>query len=223
MKMDRSKSAQRQMDNRRSVGVPTRAELDKSRRTAAQMRTEKLCKGCDRTLPLAEFHRDSSKKNIDGRRSKCASCERERQASGRRAKGMQFRGSPVLFPSRNPIDAQIQRSLESARDRSRDRGQEFTLTAGFVSDLLKSHARCAITNRAFDFSPPSDGTHFNRDRFSIDRIDSSRGYTPDNVQLVTVAANMAKNSMSTEQLVDLAVDIARHAGFEVTAPKRTLH
>lgn len=38
---------------------------------------------------------------------------------------------------------------------------------------------------------------------SIDRIDSTKGYTRDNVQLVTVAANQMKNDLTTVELIDL--------------------
>jgi len=39
---------------------------------------------------------------------------------------------------------------------------------------------------------------------SIDRIDSSRGYSDDNVQIVCLQYNMAKNHWTDEQLLDLA-------------------
>ena len=35
--------------------------------------------------------------------------------------------------------------------------------------------------------------------FSIDRIDSSKGYTPDNVQLISTWVNRAKNNLSEKE------------------------
>lgn len=219
----KSRNAERQMAQRRRESVPTRAELDQKRRTMAQTRSQKACNTCGETKPLSEFYKDASKKNLDGHRYSCKICEAARQNARREAKGVVLRGKNWLHPSSSPLDAQISKSLEYARKRSRERGNTCDLDAEFLLDMLRKHPRCAVTNRAFDLSPPSDGAHFNRDRFSIDRIDSSRGYTKDNVQLVTVAANMAKNTMSNEQLVDLAVDITRHAGYDVVTRKRTLH
>ena len=38
---------------------------------------------------------------------------------------------------------------------------------------------------------------------SIDRIDSTKGYSKDNVQLVCMAANQMKNDLSMEELTSL--------------------
>ena len=39
--------------------------------------------------------------------------------------------------------------------------------------------------------------------FSIDRIDSSKGYTPDNVQLIATWVNRAKNNLSEKDFIYL--------------------
>lgn len=47
---------------------------------------------------------------------------------------------------------------------------------------------------------------------SIDRIDSAKGYTRDNVQLVTMAANQMKNDLTIDELVDMCKRIIEVAG-----------
>lgn len=44
--------------------------------------------------------------------------------------------------------------------------------------------------------------------WSIDRIDSSKGYEPDNVQLVDKRINMAKGSMDQEDFISLCISVA---------------
>lgn len=46
--------------------------------------------------------------------------------------------------------------------------------------------------------------------WSIDRIDSNRGYEPDNVQLVDKRVNMMKGAMKQEDFIDLCVAIAEN-------------
>lgn len=45
-------------------------------------------------------------------------------------------------------------------------------------------------------------------RASLDRIDSSKGYTPDNIQFVSFMANMAKNRFSDEELLRFCQAVA---------------
>lgn len=47
---------------------------------------------------------------------------------------------------------------------------------------------------------------------SIDRIDSAKGYTRDNVQLVTMAANQMKNDLTIDELVGMCKRIIEVAG-----------
>lgn len=44
---------------------------------------------------------------------------------------------------------------------------------------------------------------------SLDRIDSSKGYTKDNIQFVTMFANYAKNSFTHDEMIQCCVQIAK--------------
>lgn len=48
---------------------------------------------------------------------------------------------------------------------------------------------------------------------SIDRIDSKRGYTRSNIQIVSSTINRAKMDLSDEEFIQLCVDVARHNGY----------
>jgi hypothetical protein len=46
--------------------------------------------------------------------------------------------------------------------------------------------------------------------FSIDRKDSSKGYTDNNVQWVGVSVNTAKSNLLDEDFIDMCVSVANH-------------
>ena len=49
--------------------------------------------------------------------------------------------------------------------------------------------------------------------YSLDRIDSTKGYTPDNIQVISRLANMMKNNASEQELISFAKGVlAVHQG-----------
>jgi len=81
----------------------------------------------------------------------------------------------------------------AAKRRANKKQIEFDLSEQFITELLrKQNNKCAITQIEFDTLKE----YSNRTRpfaISIDRIDSLKGYTGDNVRLVCVAVNYALN------------------------------
>ena len=63
---------------------------------------------------------------------------------------------------------------------------------------------CAITHSSMTHIA---GKGRQRDNVSIDRIDSSLGYTKDNIQLVRYAVNMMKHELSMEEFIELAREV----------------
>ena len=80
------------------------------------------------------------------------------------------------------------------------RDYEFNLTIEFLWELFeKQNKLCAISGVPISLFPDS-----NRSRSqtaSVDRIDSSKGYTIDNVQWVHKRINRLKNILNTDELV----------------------
>jgi hypothetical protein len=75
---------------------------------------------------------------------------------------------------------------------------EFDLSEQFIIELLhKQNNKCALTKIEFDILKikKSKTRPF---AMSIDRIDSSKGYTKDNVRLVCVAVNLALNEFGED-------------------------
>lgn len=80
------------------------------------------------------------------------------------------------------------------------RGYEFDLTMEQVWELYeKQNRRCALSNLEIKFFPDYNLAH--KHTVSIDRINSQKGYTIDNIQLVHKVVNQMKNIFDTEEFV----------------------
>lgn len=75
---------------------------------------------------------------------------------------------------------------------ARKRGHEFSLTRDFVLGLLQNATTCPYTGVPFDYALLSKGTR-NPWAPSLDRIDSTKGYVPGNVEITSVWWNTAKS------------------------------
>lgn len=87
------------------------------------------------------------------------------------------------------------------------RGIHYDLTI----DLLEAFFiiqdwKCAVTNIPFDFSTMQGMRPFGP---AIDRKDSSRGYTADNIQIVCNIYNYGKNKFTHQDVVDFAIALLK--------------
>jgi hypothetical protein len=108
---------------------------------------------------------------------------------------------------RATINGRSLQLLDNARLRAERLGLPFDLSRDWIAERLGG--KCALTGRSFDLSRPSDGVRANPGAPSLDRKENSKGYTKDNVRLVTVHANVARNEFSDTDLLTLAHDIIR--------------
>ncbi len=99
--------------------------------------------------------------------------------------------------------------LIRARSRAKERGLEFDLEIEDI--LIPSH--CPILNTPLEVNSPK--REFS---ISIDRIDSSRGYTKDNIWIISGKANVMKNNASLEELRKFAI-----WALDFTSNIETLH
>ena len=86
------------------------------------------------------------------------------------------------------------------------RGIEWDLSIDDVADLmLAQDKKCALTGWDIEF--PESG-HSQAAPASIDRIDSSRGYLPGNVQLLVRHVNMMKQAYDNDYFVMVCKAVA---------------
>lgn len=97
-----------------------------------------------------------------------------------------------------------------AAKRAKAAGRELSLDVQNITGRI-AKGRCEATGLAFDMSPGPDKHHANPWAPSLDRRDSAKGYTTENVQVVCAAYNYAKSEWSADVLLRLAraiVDIS---------------
>ncbi len=83
------------------------------------------------------------------------------------------------------------------------RSIEVSITIDYISELFDSQrGRCALTGQSIGFGHSGrHGQPFKETTASLDRIDSAKGYIPENVQWVHKDVNMLKADMSEEKFV----------------------
>lgn len=90
------------------------------------------------------------------------------------------------------------RMHQRAKQRCRTSGREFDIQ---VSDIVIPDT-CPILGTPLNMNSGRSGAY--RNSPSLDRIDSTRGYTKDNIQVISQQANAMKHAASKEQLVKFA-------------------
>lgn len=100
--------------------------------------------------------------------------------------------------------SQFRRHYLSAGQRARKKGMDFTITLRDLKAIWdKQEGKCVYTHLPMLDLPSTTNKRVKEPmRASLDRIDSSRGYTPDNVQWVTLICQFAKNCFPEKQVVD---------------------
>lgn len=91
--------------------------------------------------------------------------------------------------------------LRGVKTRAKKKGLDIDLTEEFLRVLLedKQNGLCAIINTPIVVKHPNDETTL-FDSASLDRIDSTKGYTKDNVQWVMLGVNYMKMKFSDDEL-----------------------
>jgi hypothetical protein len=98
--------------------------------------------------------------------------------------------------------------FSNARSRAAKKGIEFDLDIEFIRNLMKDGV-CAVTGLPFDMSP---GKH--PDGPSLDRRDSSLGYTRDNVRVILYRINVMAHDWGIEKILETADAIRAARGSE---------
>lgn len=97
--------------------------------------------------------------------------------------------------------------IQQARARSRKRGIEFRIdVAWFLSALDNQNWECAISGVKMAASAGTGKRLYNG--VSIDRIDNSLGYTPENCWLVCYSINAFKSDTTLENVIMMCRSVA---------------
>ena len=87
------------------------------------------------------------------------------------------------------------------------------ITPKFIEELLKVQGfKCKLTGDLLYFKNKSNTN------ISIDRIDSDRDYTIDNIQLVTKQANICKHVLTNKEFLEFCNKVVNHANQQPSQP-----
>lgn len=167
--------------------------------------TTKLCKKCDVTKPFADFHADCKRR--DGRYPHCKECHygymRHRYYTNPNVKPMRIaayarrKDDPQFIADAKRRNDEFYGSVEGRAktllNGARQRDPNCTLTLDHIKQGIEA-GRCPMTGIEFDLTKNHQnisGRSKSTYSPSIDRIDSFKGYTNENVRVVIWQYNMA--------------------------------
>jgi len=160
----------------------------------------------ERSLPITLFYKNKSQ--LDGLSVTCKICTRAAQQQGRTAnielRRMQDREryhdkkdrileqQKIAYDSKkSTVECVMYQMLHNAKSRAKAKGLEFSLT---IEDIKIPDA-CPVLG-----IPLQRGIGQSSDNSpTLDRIDSSQGYTKDNVIVISKRANTIKNSGTPQE------------------------
>ncbi len=160
----------------------------------------KFCPGCQVVLPKTDFRLKKHKRGIH-RDNICRSCSNTRVANYR---STWWGKSAEIY--------------HSAKDRSKALNRDFDLTREWIFErLVKCDFKCEASGIELVSDTRGTGVGFaNRYGASLDRIDSKRGYTKDNVRIVAIRMNIALGDLTDEQFEEFAIGFLTKRDWKVS-------
>lgn len=150
------------------------------------------CTGCNKYKDIEEFGNKQNAKNRNGKNNFCKEC----QNSWYNEYYKKLNNNPE-----KALDKIFKIRLDAAKRRANKKNLDFDIDLNFMYYLWnKQRGLCNISKLPMSFSFKNQDNKYN---VSIDRIDSSNGYTKDNVQLVCSIVNKMKLDLNTIEFITL--------------------
>lgn len=150
------------------------------------------CNRCRSYKDFCEFDRQSSAKHRMGYGYLCKDCRSKTYKK--------YRTKITLDPDK-ALRVLISNRIEAAKRRALHKNLDFTISFDTIYDLWnRQKGLCAISKIPMTLIIGQNRSLYN---MSLDRIDSSKGYTPDNVQLVCDIVNRMKLDASLQEFINL--------------------
>lgn len=154
-----------------------RQRLKPSHADRARSKT-KVCRVCKKTKPLTQYKAQAQ--CIDGYGATCTVCLKPKRD---------------VYRAKYQVTAWVTLLTLAARTAAQNRGCDFTLTKADVQALYDRQG-----GRCYWFQVPLVPSAVTKhpQKPSLDRLDATKGYTPDNVVLSCYAANIGRNTSTSE-------------------------
>jgi hypothetical protein len=166
-----------------------------------------LCAGCKQLLPEDAFQTDRWRK----KRGRCHKCRACRSLEFKRWKNTpkyreyldKLQAERHALKLTNPRERWARDAVDAARVRAKSKGLAFGLTWKWLLNSTPSCCPLLGVPLAYD----NDRSQSNSP--SLDRIDNSKGYEPDNCWVISMLANRIKTNATLEQLEVLTANLRR--------------
>ena len=157
----------------------------------------KECNRCNKLLPVLSFSMNKSAK--DGLQSRCRECDKQYQTKRRleNKESLLEYGRNYTANKRKDFNYRLQMLLNASKQRASKYNREHNITLQDIKDKYPVGGKCPVFGIDLHFN----STGFRDNSPSIDRIDSSKGYTADNIQIISWKANSIKRNASLEELI----------------------
>ena len=156
----------------------------------------KVCNRCKDAKPLSAFTKDRSSK--DGLQSKCRVCDVQYQAKRRNENPEQSLEYSRTYQKnrRKDYNYRLQMLINASKQRAKNKDREHNISVEDIKKIFPEDGCCPIFGMKLEFNSAG----FRENSPSIDRIDSTKGYTPDNIQIISWKANRIKGYASVQEL-----------------------
>ena len=187
-------------------------------------RLKRLCNTCEKN---GRVPREANYKDGDGKFTKCAHCAREAgtyepssicQVCGQRGSsyptGPGTKGRSLctgcartqkidVFTDTTCFLKNTYKTIEARKDKY---GGDLMSFEDFYDIYKSQNGVCALSGKQFDLSSRMDQP-------SPDRIDSTRGYSKDNVFFTTFGVNRARQDLSLDNFVQMCKMVVSHSSY----------
>ena len=164
----------------------------KSFRTPSIKGNKLYCTCCEQYKDFCEFGNYSSNINRNGKAFKCKDCERCQ---------LDMYYHKLNSDRDKAIDRLLSIRINAAKKRAIKKHLDFDIDVPFLKELWdKQKGLCNISKIPMTLYFKNNVKNYN---LSVDRIDSTKGYTKDNVQLVCDIINRMKLDLEMNKFVEL--------------------
>jgi hypothetical protein len=156
----------------------------------------KTCNRCKEEKLLSEFTKNNAAP--DGLQYKCRACDVKYQAQ-RRAENLdadRVYSREYQRNRRKDFDYRLQMLINASKQRAKLNDREHDINVEDIKAIYPVDGCCPIFGIKLEFN----GAGFRDNSPSIDRIDSTKGYTRDNIQVISWKANRIKGASSLQDL-----------------------
>lgn len=157
-----------------------------------------LCSHCKKYKPAKDFSKATRNKHRDMLNCTCKICYK-----------LAYNENRKKIEESKALESILKVRLHDALVRSKKKNLFIDITVVDLQKLWnKQNGKCALTG--FPMTLIWGNGKKNIYNLSIDRIDSFKGYTKDNIQLVCAAANMMKGFMESDELMKFCEAILKN-------------